>query len=269
VGNRKKNTPKGHSVIGSRFVLQNKYGTNGVLEKRKARVVARGFSQQPERDFQETYAPISRLNTIRLALAVAAHRKMHIRQYDVTTAYLNGTLEEEVFMEAPKMMEETLQYMIERKRMDHQLADMVKTTLKRLRAGDVVCHMRKALYSLKQAGRAWHKRLDEKLRRLNAFPKQDPCLYLKNKGEKLMIIVVYVDDILIMSSNLREIVRFGENLGKTFDVRDLGNPKRCFGIDFTIDEDGIKFSQETYVRDILQRFGMEESNPVSTPLIQV
>jgi len=135
---------------------------------------------------------------------------MHVRQYDVVTAYLNGTLEKEVLMEAPKMMEETLQYMIERERMDHDLADMVKITLKKLRAGDVVCHMNKTLYGLKQAGRAWHKRLDEKLRRLGAFlSKQDPCLYLKNKGEKLMIIVVYVDDILIMSSDFKEIVRFG------------------------------------------------------------
>jgi len=87
---------------------------------------------------------------------VAARRNMHVRQYDVATAYLNGTLEEEVFMEAPRMMEETLQYMIERERMDHDLTDMVKTTLKKLRAGNVVCHMRKALYGLKQAGRAWH-----------------------------------------------------------------------------------------------------------------
>jgi len=81
-----------------------------------------------------------------------------------------------------------------------------------------------------------------------------------------MIIVVYVDDILIMSSDFKEIVRFGGNLGKTFVIRDLGNPKRCLGIDFMIDEDGIKLSQETYVRDILQRFGMDESNPISTPV---
>jgi len=111
--------------------------------------------------------------------------------------------------------------------------------------------------------------LDGELRKLDAFPsKQDPCLYLKNKGEKLMIIHIYpyVDDILIISNDFKEVVCFRDNLSKAFDMKDLGNPKRCLGIDLKIDEEEIKqesLNQETYVHDILQCFGMEKSNPVS------
>lgn len=79
--------------------LRNKYGPDGTLAKRKARVVARGFSERPGIDFNETFAPVERIKSIRLAPALLAHRKMHTRQFDVTTAYLNGTVEDTVFME--------------------------------------------------------------------------------------------------------------------------------------------------------------------------
>jgi len=119
------------------------------------------------------------------SICCAAYGKMHIGQYDVTTAYLNGMLEEEVFVEVPKLMKGTIQYMIKREQMDHQLSSMVRIMLKRLKAADIVCHMKKVLYGFKQAGRTWHKRLDGELRKLDALPsKQDPCLYLKNKGEE-------------------------------------------------------------------------------------
>lgn len=103
--------PKGRDVVGSHFVLRNKYGANEILEKRKAKIVAKGFSQQPGRDFHKTYAPMARLSTpgtIWLAIAIAARKRMHIRQYGVKTTYLNETLEEEVYIEVPNLTNEIL-----------------------------------------------------------------------------------------------------------------------------------------------------------------
>lgn len=90
-------------VIGSRFVLRNKYTSDGSIDKRKARIVARGFSQRPSVDFHETFAPVARMSSIRAAVAVAAQRNMRIEQLDITTAYLNGDVEEEIFMEYLKV----------------------------------------------------------------------------------------------------------------------------------------------------------------------
>lgn len=102
------NRPTDRKVIGSRIVLRNKYGTDGSLERRKARVVARGFSQCPGIDFDETFAPVARLSSIRIATAIASEYNMIIRQFDVTAAYFNGHLDEEIFMEIPEMTEEAL-----------------------------------------------------------------------------------------------------------------------------------------------------------------
>ena len=90
--------PSGKEVIDSRMVLRNKYKPDGSLEKRKARIVAQGFAQRPGIHFNQTFAPVTRLSSIRLMVALAADQGMTMRQIDVTTAYLNGTIEEEIFM---------------------------------------------------------------------------------------------------------------------------------------------------------------------------
>lgn len=259
--------PENHEAIGSRFVLRNKYAQDGKLEKRKARIVARGFSQQPGVDFHETYAPVARLKSIRLAMALAAHREMYIHQFDITTAYLNGTLEEKVYMEIPDYMEEILKYIIREERRNKKIAEKAKKMLDDLLDGDKVYLMRKALYGLCQAGRVWHERLDREIRKFGAkSSNDDPCIYLKNGGDQLIIIIVYVDDILIISPNTDSIVDFREHLRRSFDVSDLGELKYCLGLDFERLNDGIHMSQATYINDILRIFEMLDCNPVSTPL---
>ena len=137
---------KARKVICSRFVLCNKYGTNGVLKKRKARIVAKGYSEQYCKDFHETYAPVARLSSIRTTIAFAAQNDMNIRQYDVATAYLNAELDEQVFMEVPDWMENVLEHIISEKRNQDQLFNKAKTMLNELTQGNKVCLMRKALY---------------------------------------------------------------------------------------------------------------------------
>jgi len=192
---------------------------------------------------------------------------MHIRQYDVKTAYLNGTLEEEVYMEAPSLMGEILQRIIEDRNTDCQVVAEAKATLDRLATGNQVCRVKKALYGLKQAGRAWHKRLNEVFLNLGMAPsKGDPCLYLENEHDRQLIAVVYVDDIIVMSEDPRKVAEFRADLSERFEVKDVGKLKRCLGMNFMQDDKGIRINQQTYVTELLQRFEMQDCRPVSTPL---
>lgn len=238
------------------------------LKKRKARIVAKGYSQEYGRDYYETYAPVARLNSVRTVIALAAQENMDIRQYDITTAYLNGILDEEVYMEPPKWLEETLRYIVENKKGGDPWLKKAKMMFDDLMESDKVCRMRKALYGLKQAGRVWHERFDKELRALGATPTlSDPCIYLmKSKDEKLIIIVIYVDDILVMCQDTEEILKFGKQLSKIFNVKDIGKLERCLGMDFIIDEKGILVHHKNYIEEILERFQMSDCNPVSTPL---
>lgn len=105
-----------HRVIDSRFVLRNKYGSDGEIEKRKARLVARGFSQRPGVDFHDTFAPVERLSSIRAAAAMAAEYEIKIHQIDIRTAYLNGNVEEKILMEVPEHFVFILEYMVKNER---------------------------------------------------------------------------------------------------------------------------------------------------------
>ena len=126
--------------------------------------MAKGFSQQPGIDFGETFAPVARLSTIRLAVAIASHRKMNIRQFDVTTAYLNGQISEEIFMDVPDYFKEVLEYIIERKCGSTHVIDNAKKMLEELASGDKVCRIKRALYGLRQAGRCRNEKLNKELR---------------------------------------------------------------------------------------------------------
>lgn len=259
--------PENRRVIGSRFVLRNKYNANGSIEKRKARLVARGFSQIPGIDFQETFAPVARMSSIRAAVAVAARKGMKIEQLDITTAYLNGNVEEEIFMEAPEYLENVLELIARDRREGESVKKAANKMLKDLQKSNVVCLLNKALYGLRQAGRAWHLRLSKELRELGAVPsKSDPCLYLSGPVENRSYIIVYVDDILIMSCDDSEIVKIKRHLSEKFGVRDLGCVKYCLGLEFSRSEGEITIRQRGYIHDVLERFGMTECKPVSTPL---
>lgn len=214
---------KASKVISSRFVLRNKYDTNGVLEKRKARIVAKGYAQKYGKDYHETYAPVARLASIRSAVAFAAQNGMHIRQYDVATAYLNGELNEEVYVELPDRIENVLDHIVNEDRVKDQSINKATAMLKELTTGDKVCHVKKALYGLKQAGRAWNRCLDRELRTMSAKPTNgDSCVYVKHQGEEPMIIIIYVDNILVMCRDPEEIARFGNKLASLFEITDLG-----------------------------------------------
>lgn len=143
--------PQGKNIISCRIVLRNKCGPGGNLERRKARLVARGFSQQPGIDFHETFAPVARLSSFRILTALAIENDMIIHQLDITTAYLNGIIEEEIFMKLPDMYEEILLLLIkkmepQKDHCDESLHTKAANLLKNLRKGNQVCLLKKGLY---------------------------------------------------------------------------------------------------------------------------
>ena len=242
------------SVIGSRFVLCTKYGTNGEPEKRKARVVAKRCFQEFAENYYQKFTPVALIDSIRLAYAVAARDQMHIYQYDVATAYLNGDLEEEVYMEMPKEISKVLTYILESIKFNKKIVNESKELLREMSQNNNVYWMKKALYGLKQTGRAWHTRLDGELRKLGATPTAgDPCVYLKGTGGDRVIILIYVDDILIMSRKVEKIERFGTLLRNIFELKALGKLKHCLGMEFKMDQQEYTINLEAYLQGYLHQ----------------
>jgi len=254
------------NVVESRFVLRNKQNKDGSLERRKARIVARGFSQTLGVDFNQIFAPVARLSSIRVVIALAARHDIVIRQLNVTTAYLNGELKERIFMEVLKYTEQVLVNLIASKN-NEDVAVRAKKMLKKIQSGNKVCLLKKALYGLRQAGRCWHLRLRNELERSGLKQSTaDPCVFFAGKEEDSIIVVVYVDDILIVSKNRLKIALLTKRLSSCFRIKDLGDVKYCLRIEFTRDEERISMCQKGYIEEILVKFGMSESKPVSTPM---
>eukprot|EP00253_Pinus_taeda_P009205 PITA_09205 len=164
--------PKGKEVIGVKWVYKTKSNAEGKIERHKARLVVKGYKQQYGRDYEETFAPVARMETVRAVLSIAAQNKWKVYQMDVKSAFLNGVLKEEVYVEQP------LGY--EKKGEEHK-----------------VCKLKKALYGLKQAPRAWYNRIDSYLLD-NEFDKceEEPTVYIKEKDGRILIVVLYVDDVI-------------------------------------------------------------------------
>jgi hypothetical protein len=163
--------PAKKSVVTSKWIYKIKHAPDGSIDKFKARFVARGFSQKEGIDYTETFAPVARYSTIRSIISLASTMGWKLHQMDVKTAFLNGVVEEEVYMEQPEGF-------VIHDRESH------------------VCKLKKALYGLKQAPRAWYSRIDSYLTDLG-FSKTtaDDNLYYKVVDGRPLILVLYVDDL--------------------------------------------------------------------------
>lgn len=260
--------PRDRNVVTCRIVLRNKCKSDGSLERRKARLVARGFTQRPGVDFHETYAPVARLSSIRLLMALAVKNGLSIHQLDVSTAFLNGELEEEVFMEIPDLFEEMLEGIIaeEESSKNTQIYDEAVKMLGSVCDGNKVLLLRKSLYGLRQAGRQWNLEFDKRLKELGLEPSSaDPCVYFAKQGRDLMLVTVYVDDVLVASQNLQWMASMKRKLMSQFEMKDLGNIKYCLGIEFKQEKGRIEMSQKGYILSTLELFGMSDAKPAVTP----
>jgi hypothetical protein len=213
------------------------------VERYKARLVAKGFMQREGVDFTETFAPVSKHTTLRALLALVAEEGLHLHQLDVKTAFLNGELEEDIYMVQPPGYVEG--------------------------GPRTVCHLRKSLYGLRQAPRAWYAKLKMELEKLG-FKESvaDAGLFILDKGDHKVFLMVYVDDMLIASRELSSVVAVKELLGSVFDVHDLGEANFFLGMKITRDkEEGtVVLSQKKAVADLIKRFGLGDAKGKSTPL---
>ena len=197
---------------------------------------------------------------------------------DVTTAYLNSDLEEKVYMEVPEQLREV----IEKIRMNKQVGSCVEITREKVAKetanhwhselnakNDSVCLLKKSLYGLRQSGLQWHRKLVDKLGKLgfNALS-EDPCMLISQNEDSVMIIAVYVDDLLIATNNTEWMSDVKQSLSESFEIgKDFGKANRCLGIEFFYDKNyRVCLKQKHYIEAILERYGMEECKPVSTPI---
>ena len=231
--------------IDCKWVLKTKRNAQGVLIKHKARLVARGYAQRYGVDYEETYAPVCRQGSIRMLCALAAQHDWEIHQMDVVSAFLNGVLEETVYMEQPEG------FVIPGKE-------------------DWVCKLSKSLYGLKQAGRTWYQKIDVTLKQTHGFSalSTDQCVYIRKDKTSLIIIALYVDDLLIFSNSIPALTSFKQTLTTEFAMQDLGEASLILGIEISRNRAArtLSLSQSGYVRDLLKRHDMGECNAVLTPV---
>lgn len=228
------------NIVSCKWIFKRKYDEDGQIDRYKARLVARGFSQKYGIDYRETFAPVVRLNTLRAVIALAVHREMQVHQMDVKTAFLNGTLQETVYMEQPPGMK------VEGRE-------------------DWVCKLNRSLYGLKQSPRQWNTVLDQTLKEMGFEQSiKDPCLYVGRKP--LTYITIYVDDLIIAGESMEAIEAVKNQLQTKFHMSDMGRLHHVLGIKIMHGRNGqISLSQESYIRTLLKKFQLENMKIYATP----
>ena len=236
--------PPGFRPIENKWVFKRKSDKDGNLTTYKARLVAKGYRQIQGIDFDETFSPVAMFKSIRILLAIAAFYDYEIWQMDVKTAFLNGDLEEELYMVQPSGFEDPS-------------------------SAKKVCKLKRSIYGLKQASRSWNLRFDREIKKFD-FKKceEEPCVYKKVSGSSVVFLVLYVDDILLIGNDVPMLNGVKSSLMKIFSMKDLGEAVYVLGIRIYRDrsERLIGLSQSTYIDKVLKRFGMEDSKKGFLPI---
>jgi hypothetical protein len=235
--------PPDTNIVGCRWVLKLKTMPDGSV-KYKARLVAQGFTQMPGVDYDETYSPVVRYASLRALFALAAHHDWEVHHMDVKSAYLNGKLEETIYMKQPE-----------------GFAEKGKEGL--------VCLLKKGLYGLKQAGRTWNHTIDPALKQLGLTPlDKDSCVYYHSSNGEMIIVCLYVDDLFLFTASTRLLKQFKQGLKNKFMMEDLGEARLVLGMQVTRDRANrtLTLSQQAYLEKMLEKLGLLQMNPVTTPM---
>lgn len=234
--------PPGVKPIPVKWVFKVKRDASGKVERYKARLVAKGFRQREGIDYEEVFAPVSKYVTVRAMLALAAAEDLEMHQLDIKTAFLYGELEEDVWVEQPPGYE--------------------------VGSGGMACHLHKSLYGLKQAPRVWHGKLSEELAVMGFKPSAaDPALFIK-ASSPVTYLLTYVDDIVAITGDSKALADIKAKIMDIFEARDLGPATFFLGMDIHRDRQArtISLGQNRLTMDLLDKYGMAECKPLSTPL---
>ncbi len=233
--------PRGSKTINSKWIFKKKLKTDGTIDRFKARLVIKGFTQKYGIDYFDTYSPVTKIATIRALIALASANDLLVHQMDVKTAFLNGDLHEEIYMQQPPG------FVIPGK--EHK-----------------VCKLKKSLYGLKQAPKQWYEKFHKTILDFGFVVNgSDACVYSKMFNEKCVIICLYVDDMLIIGTHLDVIKQTKEYLSSKFEMKDLGEVDVILGVKVTKIKEGFTLSQSHYVEKILKNFDSYDVTPVRTP----
>lgn len=237
--------PSNRKAISCRWVFAVKSNVSGGVTKFKARLVVRGFSQRVGIDFDEVFSPVAHSESQRLLLALTVNHGLKLRQADVISAYLNGNIDTEIYMDQPDGFRSA----------SHP---------------NHFCMLQKGLYGLKQAGHIWNNTLNEFLTKTLKFTrcKSDPCFYfISTDPGTFVLLTIHVDDMLFAHNNDALMQDIMEKLHSNFGITDLGKPQKVLGIRVNYDEDNrmITIDQQTYIGELLAEFNMTDCKPASIP----
>jgi len=230
------------NVIGTKWVFKNKLDEQGVIVRNKVRLVAKGYNQEEGIDYGETYAPVARLEAVRLLLAYACMNGFKLHQMDVKSAFLNGYIDEEVYVCQPPGFE------------DHKHPDYV-------------FKLKKTLYGLEQALRQWYERLSNFLLS-HAYErgKTDKTLFIKKAFNDIILVQVYVDDIIFGSTNHNMCEQFVAAMQGEFEMSMMGELNYFLGLQIKQLNNGTFLSQTKYCKELLKKFDIENCKEISTPM---
>ena len=210
---------------------------NSIIIRNKARLVAQGYNQQEGIDYEETFAPVARLEAIRMLLAFACHKNFVSYQMDVKSAFLNGFINEEVYVEQ-------------------------SPGFGSFNFPNHVFKLKKALYGLKQAPRAWYERLNKFLISSGfKMSKIDTTLFIKLRENDILIVQIYVDDIIFGATNVSLCEEFAKLMHSEFEMSMLGELNFFLSLQIKQFKEVTFINQAKYIRDLLKKFNLEEERP--------
>jgi hypothetical protein len=230
--------PKGHNLLNTVWIFCKKYNQDGVLSKFKAQLCAAGNFQVKGENYAKTYPPTGRPTSLCLLLAMGFSSKLDIHQMDVKNAFLNGKLEETIYLCAPAGLKISLGKCL---------------------------HLLKSIYGLKQAPCMWYRELSSFFAAANFSPSEaDPCLFVSNNADWKCWVHVYVDDMVIVS---KDVDRFKKLILSRYLMEDLGPMRHLLGMKIDISGSSLRLSQDVYTKKILAQYGLSDCKSVLTPMI--